>query len=108
MPWAVASGGEQPKGKREEQPKRTLKKIEGRVRGQWKTIAPKDWARGQTNWGTQEEARNHKTKSGEMDLGTPEQGKDDLLSTLNPAVEQASSQGERGCIQREALLAPSI
>ena len=71
-PWATAGGGEQPKGKREEQPKGTLKKIEGRVRGWWKTTAPEDGARGQTNWRTQEEARSHKNKSGEKDLDTPE------------------------------------
>ena len=32
-PWAVASGSEQPKEKWKGQPKRTLKKIEDRVRG---------------------------------------------------------------------------
>ena len=85
--WAVASRGEQPKGKGEEQPKRTLKKIEGRVRGWWKTTAPEDGARGQTNWRTQEEARSHKTKSRERDLGTPEQGKDDLINTPTTAGE---------------------
>ena len=71
-PWAVAGGSEQPKGKREEHPKGTLKKIEGRVRGWWKTTTPEDGARTHTNWRTQEEARSHKTKPGERDLDTPE------------------------------------
>ena len=66
------------------------------MRGWWKTTAPEDGARGQTNWRTQEEARSHKTKSGERDLGTPEQGKDDLINTPTTAGEQDSGQGRMG------------
>ena len=71
-PWAAASGGGQPKGKGGEQPKKTLKRLEGILRRWWKTIAPEDGARGQTNWRTQKEARSPRTKSGEMDLDIPE------------------------------------
>ena len=66
------------------------------MRGWWKTTAPEDGARGQTNWRTQEEARSHETKSRERDLGTPEQGKDDLINTPTTAGEQDSGQGRMG------------
>ena len=94
----MASGEEKPKGKGEEQPKRTLKKIEDRVKGLWKSTAPEDGARGQANWGTHEEARSHRTKSGEKDMGTPEPGKDDVISTPTPVVEQDFDQGEKGVL----------
>ena len=51
--------------------------------------------RGQPNWRTQEKARSFKTKSGEIDLDTTEQGKDDLINTPIIAGEQDSSKGRK-------------
>ena len=99
MPWAAASGGEWPK--------KTLKRLESRIRDREKTTAPGDRAKGQSNRKTLKEARSPGTESDEKDLDSPRRGKEDLISIPITAGKRNSGQGRKEVHPKGGFTCPS-